>query len=351
MAARTRSKSDTVILIRLSALGDVAMTVPAVYDLCRAYPHKTFVLVTRSWMKALMAEKPHNLVVEGFEPKNYKNLAGLHRFFQELKKKYNPEAFIDLHDVLRTKVLRSLMRVSGVKTSVINKGRRSKKKLVKLGAQKYCRTFGTTLPTTIDRYRDAIRRAGYDAPERFESLFAGSTPTPTGVFRVGIAPFAAHTGKVYPLSLMEQVVDALTQRPDVEIYLFGAGASETATLDAWVKGRKKVINMAAAKAGLGAELKLMSQLDVMVAMDSGNMHMAGLAGTPHIVSVWGATHPSAGFSPWKPEKTECIGVEMDCRPCSVYGNKPCRFGDYRCLASIQPDRIIESVLKHLKNNG
>ena len=93
---------------------------------------------------------------------------------------------------------------------------------------------------------------------------------------------------------------------------------------------------------LAAELELMRGLDVMLSMDSANMHLASLVGT-RVVSVWGATHPYAGFLGWGQRAEDCVQKDLPCRPCSIYGSKPCRYGDYRCLNSITPEEIVKAV--------
>jgi ADP-heptose:LPS heptosyltransferase len=86
----------------------------------------------------------------------------------------------------------------------------------------------------------------------------------------------------------------------------------------------------------------MSHLDVMLSMDSANMHMASLVATP-VVSIWGATHPYAGFMGWGQDSANVIQVDLDCRPCSIYGQKPCLRGDYACLNMIKPETIVEKI--------
>ncbi|MEG0191459.1 MAG: glycosyltransferase family 9 protein, partial [Lachnospiraceae bacterium] len=85
-----------------------------------------------------------------------------------------------------------------------------------------------------------------------------------------------------------------------------------------------------------------SYLDVMLSMDSANMHLASLVGIP-VVSVWGATHPYAGFMGWKQQPDHTVQVDLSCRPCSVYGQKPCFRGDYACLMQITPRQVIEKI--------
>ena len=83
---------------------------------------------------------------------------------------------------------------------------------------------------------------------------------------------------------------------------------------------------------LAGEIELIAGLDCLVSMDSLAMHLAALAATP-VVSVWGATHPSLGFLGYGADPRNVLQADMPCRPCSVFGNKPCRYGDYRCHAA------------------
>ncbi|MGB0176648.1 MAG: glycosyltransferase family 9 protein, partial [Owenweeksia sp.] len=102
---------------------------------------------------------------------------------------------------------------------------------------------------------------------------------------------------------------------------------------------------------LAYELALMRKLSLMVAMDSSNMHMATLAGIP-VVSIWGATHSDAGFGPLGKNislKVEVPVKKLECRPCSVYGNKPCLRGDYACLNWLEVNEVfrkVQLVLEH-----
>lgn len=339
-------KDKAVVIARFSALGDVTLTVPALYDLCRANPDTRFVMVTRRRMAALFAEAPPNLTVEGIDLDLCKGVASMYRLARQLRSKYIVTAFVDLHDVLRTKLLRAFMRLGGVPVTVIDKGRRDKKRLVEMGSQAFRAAGNGPLETTVDRYRRTFERAGFDVPHAFRRLFDDVEPEKN---TVGIAPFAAHPGKVYPPDLMEKVVAALAENPGCRIFLFGAGGDERRTLAAWADGRPNVTNVADLDLGIGGELRLMASLRVMVAMDSANMHMAAVAGTPHVVSVWGATHPDAGFVPPRFNPDDAVGVPLPCRPCSVYGNRECKFGDYRCLRSITPRTIVQKVNRILNS--
>lgn len=343
----------SVLIARFSALGDVAMTVPVIYSACACYPDVTFTFVTRSSMTSIFINPPANLNVVGVRLDDYSGTGGIYRLFRELREKYRFDAFIDLHDVLRTKLLRLFCHMHRLPVATINKGRKGKQALTR-------RHNKVLLPLTSTRarYRQTFHRIGLPVDNRFEglyghgrlgdaSLFSQITePKADGEAWIGIAPFAKHTGKIYPPSLMEQVVKRLSSLGYTKIFLFGAGSNEEETLALWAERYPDTVSLAGKSYGFPIELALVSHLDVMVTMDSANMHLASLVNTP-VVSVWGATHPYCGFKGWRQKEDDIVQLPMTCRPCSVFGNKPCFRGDYHCLRGISPQVILEHVTRYI----
>ncbi|MBO7044764.1 MAG: glycosyltransferase family 9 protein, partial [Prevotella sp.] len=166
---------------------------------------------------------------------------------------------------------------------------------------------------------------------------------------IGIAPFAAHEGKVYPPRLMEQVIFQLLEKyPKCRIFFFGRGEQEDKFFSLWCAQYRQCISASRYSENMYQELIVMSHLDVMLSMDSANMHLASLTAIP-VVSVWGATHPYAGFMGFGQPKDNAIQLDLDCRPCSIYGQKPCQRGDYACLKNIPPERIVERITTIINN--
>lgn len=343
----------SVLVARFSALGDVAMSVPVVYSACRCYPDVKFTFMTRKSMTSIFINPPSNLEVVGLDlDKEYRGIAGLHKLYKRLRADYAFDAVIDLHDVLRTKVFRTFCRMASVPVSVINKGRKGKRALTR----RYNKVL-LPLISTRARYRQAFHRIGLPVESCFSGLFGTgrgdekafaviSPPKAAGESWIGIAPFAKHSGKIYPPAMMEQVIAKLSRLEGVKIFLFGGGADETPVLESWAERFPNTVSLAGKRYGFPVELSLVSWLDVMVSMDSANMHLASLVGTP-VVSVWGATHPYCGFKGWRQREEDTVQLPMTCRPCSVFGNKPCFRGDYHCLRGIAPTVIIDRVMKHL----
>ncbi len=144
---------------------------------------------------------------------------------------------------------------------------------------------------------------------------------------------------------MEAAIRQLRERTDADILLFGGGKEETAKLEA-LAGRIKGLQVVAGKHSLETELQLISGLTVMVSMDSANMHLASLFGVP-VVSVWGATHPFAGFMGFGQKEENAVQLDLYCRPCSVFGSKPCFRGDHACMEELAPGHIVDAVTRLL----
>lgn len=325
-------------------MGDVAMTVPVVHSFALQHPEMRITVLTRKIYKPLYAWAPSNVDVMGVDLKQYGGVTGLERLFREVNKR-RFDAVADLHDVLRTKYLRTRFRLSGVPVAVIDKGRSEKHALIGHGCDR------AALKPMFERYVDVLRALGFRTEVTFERVFDPKHENfkplelrigrkPAGQRWIGIAPFAAHEGKIYPLPMMEKVVRMLASQGD-RVFLFGAGEKEKSILESWAA--QNIQSVCGQLGGLYNEMLLMSKLDVMLAMDSANMHIAALTATP-VVSIWGATHPKAGFTPWNQPMDRILQIDdLTCRPCSIYGNKPCQFGDQRCMTRITPEEIVRKI--------
>ena len=343
-----RASLHTVLLARFSALGDVALTIPVVYSVCRAYPGVNFVFLTRHPFHKLFVNPPANLTVVPCDLKDaFAGVGGMRRLAQTVYTRFKPDVFVDLHNVIRTRLLSLFLRLKGIHTYRLHKPRAQRRAMTRQRNKQMA-----TLTPQFMRYADVFNKAGLPVELSFDGLFAQQCPTAPlftkgdGEKWVGIAPFAAHESKIYPPELMEQVVATLRKTKNLRIFLFGGGQKEADVLDGWARKYPGCTSLASLKAGFPAELQLMSQLDVMVAMDSGNMHMAAIAGAP-VISIWGATHPDLGFRPWNMDPDLAIQLPLACRPCSVFGNRPCQIGTLECLRAITPKQIVEKINSRL----
>lgn len=341
------STPKRILAIRFSAMGDVAITVPAIASMLKQHPNVKLYMLSNAAF-APFFEQLEGVTFIGVNLKNYKGIKGLYKLYKELRV-HNFDLIADLHNVIRSKIIRTFFRFSGKKVVSIDKGRKGKKALTRKKNKKLVQ-----LETSAERYADVFRKAGFPIKLDFTSIYADNTTTlSTNVQqlienvdapKIGIAPFAKHTGKIYPVAQMEEVIKQLNEK-GYKIYLFGGGGEEKQILETWEKQYPNCTSMVG-KLKLAEELQLISRLNVMLSMDSGNMHLASLVNTP-VVSVWGATHPFAGFYGWGQQPADIVQIDLFCRPCSVYGNKPCYRNNYECLTRISPEMIIEKLSKYL----
>ena len=325
-----------ILIIRFSALGDIAMTVPVVHDLATQYPDLDITMLSRPMAEPLFEKLPNNVHFLAADLNGrHKGMLGLER----LQREFHLEDFdyvADFHNVLRSLYLRIDCQMRGQKVAIIDKGRKGKRALTR---QK--NKVLEQQATSFERYTKVLEQLGFPIKPQFVKLDYSSfceTQKPDNETWIGIAPFAKHQAKVYPLEKMEQVIKALSERENTTIFLFGGGEEEKRQI-AELCAKYPNVKATQNQLGLKGELALMGQLDVMLSMDSANMHLASLVGT-RVVSIWGGTHPYAGFLGWNQKPSDCIQLDLSCRPCSVYGNKPCLRGDYACLNGIAPEQII-----------
>ena len=297
-----------LLVIRLSALGDVAMVAAVLRQAALLHPENDYTLLSRPRMQALLVDAPANLHFLAY---------GQPIDWQEF------DIVLDAHSVWRSRAIDIQARLHGKRVKRIRKPRlrrwllmRGKRGSVPSMLDLYARLLSTPLP-----------------------LYPSTPLHPkTGI---GIAPFAAHRGKVYPLDKMAEVIADLSKGAE-PIYLFGFGEEEKRVCEAWEKQYPHVVSLVG-KHTMSEELEIMRSLRVMLTMDSGNMHLASLVGT-RVISVWGATHPKMGFMGYGQSLDDGVTLNLPCSPCSAYGNKPCRFGDYRCL-KINPHDIANRLSK------
>lgn len=336
------SKPRHILIIRLSAMGDVAMTAPVVGAFVRSNPQVKVTMLTRPGFKPFFRDVEGLNFFELDLKGRHKGFAGILQMAMDLRE-LGVTDVADMHDVLRTKVLRTILLMFGCRVAVIDKGRTAKRLLTR----KF-RKVMVQLRTSVERYADVLRdldlkfddptppvHKTLPVPQAIEE-FAGAK---SGRW-IGVAPFAQHRGKIYPPEQVDQLLELLAARYE-RVFLFGGGRYEKEFAE-YMQERYESVFSVIGRVSLGEELDLMSNLEAMITMDSSSMHMASLVGA-RVVSVWGATHPYAGFYGFGQNPDDAVQIDMPCRPCSVYGNKPCLFKDYRCLQQITPQMIVERL--------
>ena len=327
------------------------MLLPVVRSMREQHPEVQLSVLSQPFARPFFEAIEGVHFIEAEIHNRHKGILGLWRLARKLEKENSFTAIADVHSVLRSWLLTFFLCLlhfpRKYRIATINKGRKEKEHLTRAKAKQL-----VPLEHSVKRYADVLQRLTFklqipyelgglepvDLPPAVAPFFTHTRP------RVGIAPFAKHKGKIYPLERTLELVKRL-QRQGIQVFLFGSQGDEQHLLERWAT-KPDIVVIPTYHLNLLEELSVMQRLDLMVAMDSANMHLASWAGT-RVLSIWGATHRFAGFYGWG--QSENLAVERDdiaCRPCSIYGNKPCMRGDYACL-DLSVDEIYKRVMLEL----
>lgn len=326
-------------------MGDVAMTVPVLRAFSLQYPEVKITVVSRPFFEPFF-NGISNITFFGVDLKvRHKGFLGLLRLFSDLRK-FKIDAVADLHNVLRSKVVRILFMLNGKKVAATDKGRAEKKALTSLTNKIFA-----PVKSMFQRHVETFETLGFKIslenpifPEKAQ--LSNEILEITGEKNqswIGIAPFAQYESKVYPFDLMQQVIDGLAENSNQKIFLFGGGEVEIQKLNQLQNQHKNVI-VIAGKLKFQQELDLISNLDVMLSMDSGNAHIAAMLGLK-VITLWGATHPYTGFKPFHQPDDFCLTSDREkfpLLPISIYGNKNVE-GYEDVMRTIMPKTVIKKI--------
>ena len=333
-------------------MGDVAMTVPVIRAFIAQNPLVKITFVSRPFFKPFFDGIPNVTFFAVDVKKRHKGFLGLLKLYSDLKK-LNIDAFADLHNVLRSQIVRTFFSLSGKKVAFTDKGRTDKKALTRAENKIF-----EPVKTMVQRHVDTFNKLGFSVnltsptfPEKaiLSKEIIAISGEKENFNWIGIAPFAQYESKVYPLDLMQKVIDELASKPQNKIFLFGGGNKEIEQLNQLSKGKENVINLAG-KIPFNQELQLISKLDVMLSMDSGNAHIAAMLGVK-VVTLWGATHPFAGFAPFNQPLENGLTSDREqfpLLPTSVYGNKKVD-GYEDVMRTISVEKVVSSVQSQLED--
>ena len=338
-----------ILVIRLSAMGDVAMTVPVIRSLIQQHNDVKVTVVSRPFFKPFF-DDIDRVDFFGVDLENrHKGFFGIYRLYKDLKK-LKIDFVADFHNVLRSKILHTFFKSNGTKTAFTDKGRIEKKELTRLEKKVL-----KPVKPMVDRHVDTLAQLGFKV-DLSKIAFPKKTVLSDEILAVtaeksnnkwiGIAPFAQYQTKVYPTELMQKVILDLSTNQNHKIFLFG-GKNELNSLKNLQQNLENVI-LVANKLTFKQELQFIPHLDVMLSMDSGNAHIAAMYGIK-VVTLWGNTHPFAGFVPFNQPLENSLIPDLEnypFLPTSVYGNKIVT-GYQDVMQSITPEDVVAKISTNL----
>lgn len=317
-------------MIRLSALGDVAILVPVLRAVAGANPDVRFTIAAPPLLAPLFDDIPN---ADFLGVKKKQSALAIYRQLKSV----GADAVADLHQINRVGRALALLRLdalahlSPLRVRRIHKGR-----LSRLLFLRHLRT--SPRRPQWQRYLDVFRHLGLATPSVQNPEFKNHNSEFKN--HIGLAPFAQHEGKIWPWEHTSALALMLAEHGR-EVFLFGS-QDEAPKLESLAAQHPNITSLAG-KHTFKEELDIIRSLNVMVSMDSANMHFASALGV-RVVSIWGATHPDFGFYGFGQHRSDALCADLPCQPCSSFGQKPCRYSDHRCLLAITPNQVYDKIL-------
>jgi len=337
------------LIIRNYRLGDAIITLPIIYDLAIKYPQDTFYIMTDDKLAIFLDQMPDNIIhIHGFRKGSsaFRSVSYFFRkrlYYYKIRKQLLPQiqklALLQDNNVNKKRILKYAVakniQIEGTDEAPFTSPERLKIKfkddmnMYKLHIQTFERlgyvgikeNFDFFDPARIILNRDLEKEIGLNNNKKI----------------IAIAPFSQEKQKIYPIEQMEQIASKLADR--YQIIILGGGNKEKEIVDKW--NNKNIVSLIN-KVDFKEEVKIISKCSLVVTMDSANLHLANLLKIP-CLSIWGPTSPENGYLPNKDRKKCYVIKNLNCQPCSLFGDTPCNNPDYLECMNIPHTEIIEKI--------
>jgi ADP-heptose:LPS heptosyltransferase len=327
------SPFKTILIIRLSSLGDALLATPLIRSIKNKYPSIKLDFLVRKEYKGALEKNLYISELFLYERQTENNAALLKNLSN-----YKYDLIIDLQNNFRTAGIRKKIGDQAVR---FNKRSFDKFLLVKFKINNL-----KNEPQIPVRYADSIDQSILD--DEGLDLFTDRAPSKELIEDknfIGIAPGSRHYTKMWPaenyILLSKKLSDA-----GFTIVLFG-GNTDYEICNKINKETPHSINLCNDNDLLqtAADMKKMKTL---ICNDSGMMHVACAVKTP-VAAFFGSSVKEFGFMPYKNKNLILENNSLSCRPCSHIGREKCPKGHFKCMREITPDTAFEKILRFINS--
>ncbi|NDW17303.1 hypothetical protein D0T53_00045 [Dysgonomonas sp. 216] len=341
------------LILRYSRIGDAIIPIPLIYALAIKYPEDNFTILSHSLLEPLFKAMPENVTFVPMISKGEGFLRGprfiLKRllFYRKLRQLAFDKIAVLQYDTFSKKLLKNVG--SGTQVAISDELEfRDINRLKKAN-------FGNLSMTRI--YKGIFNELGYDNldPEfdslRFKNESISDIYSMLDIAEddkvIAIAPFSKEKQKIYPLDRMKEVAGYFAGKKKCKVLILGGGQKEENVVEEWRQEYPQIISVIN-KFSFADELRLIAHANIVLSMDSANLHIASLLKAP-TVSIWGATHPLAGYyTPQKNTIYKTVIKNCDCQPCSIVGSAPCTQAQQMKCMDIAPSLVINAITELLE---
>lgn len=329
-----------VLLIRLSALGDILLMTPLLNLLRATWPQAQIDVLVKAEYRDLLREHPGITRLLTFDSRQ-----PLLRALRSLRT--DPyDLALDLHCTPRSQLLLRGLRARRKLT--YNKRVLRRALLVRLGWNTLQRM--TPVP---ELYAASLRRLGLmgrlgapamyldaESTEAMQAHIARSLPDAPDQPLLAVAPGARWPTKRWPVARFAAVAQELAREKQAAVVILGGPDEVDLARAIHDKLDVPVVNGAGALS-LMHSAALLSRCRLLVSNDSGLMHMATALKVP-VVAIFGPTVQEFGFYPFQ-ARAEVVSEPLPCRPCSTKGSLRCPRGHHACMQDISSARVLAAA--------
>jgi len=326
---------DSILVIRYSALGDVVLATSVLDPLRERFPGARIEWVTAPAYAPLLEGLPGLAAVHRLAGTGLGAATALGR---SLRGRF------DLAIDLQNKVKSALVARAAARRRVGFRRRSPAGAALSL--------FGYDPPKVgphaTQLYADALSSLGIERPGRLQvrlspAARSAAAETLRGAPRprVALSPGASQATKRWPAERFAEVARALS-RAGASVVLAG-GPADRAALQAFLAACPVPVAADLTALGVEALAAALAEVDLLVACDSGPVHLASAVGTPAL-AIFGPTSPER-WGPVAPGRT--LTLSLPCAPCSNHGGSRCPEGHHRCMLDLGADAAAETALEML----
>ncbi len=344
----------SVLLIRLSSIGDIILTTPLIRALGVRYPEAAIDFVTKQEFAELLGQHPRLRRVYAFDSR--RGFSGLRELAREVRSQ-RYDLIVDLHVNPRSLYLLSFAGAHMTRRYRKHTLKRQMLKRFRINYLKDARPVLERYFTALEDfgvYHDGLGPDIYlDAPsrERAEGILRDFIPQ-GGLRLIGLAPGASHGTKRWPAARFAKAALRLAEASEAGVVLLGSRQDEPVAQevkDKLGKARALPVLDLVGKLRLLETAAVIQGLDLVISNDTALMHMAGAVKTP-VVAVFGPTSRELGFFPFGENARVVEKLDLECRPCSLHGDEFCPEGHFRCMKEISADQVATAANELLALN-
>lgn len=193
----------------------------------------------------------------------------------------------------------------------------------------------------VDENLDVIRHLGLPCdgeiafPVKFPSA-GRDEPRP----RVAVLPASRWPSKNWPAACFADTLSRISKRRNISVFLIGRASDRGLCSEVADRMGDGAVNLAGEMA-LAQTGGLLREMDLLIANDSGPVHMAAAVRTPSLV-VFGPTDPTR-TGPYG-DVHRVVTASLPCSPCF---SRTCGQPGIPCLSGVTPERVAEVALEML----